>query len=137
MTINAFVDTSVILRVLIKDDEEQRAAAERLIRSSGSRGLALHLLPVTVLEIVWVLEKVYKFKKESVREMVEAIINTPQLKVDTEDVFRQALRIYSESNIKFADALMGVWSMEKGYNHVFTFDEKHFRRIDGLKVEKP
>lgn len=42
----------------------------------------LHVIPVTILEIVWVLEKVYKYPKKAIRELAEAIINTPQLKVN-------------------------------------------------------
>lgn len=133
----AFVDTSVILRLLVRDDEIQMKAAENLIRESGSRGVTLYLLPVTILEIVWVLEKVYKYDKKAVRELVEAIINTPQLKVEMKDVFRNALRIYEEKNIKFADAVMGFWGLEKGLKTVFTYDEKDFKRIEGLQVKKP
>jgi predicted nucleic-acid-binding protein len=133
----AFVDTSVILRLLVRDDEIQMKAAENLIRESGSRGVTLYLLPVTILEIVWVLEKVYKYDKKAVRELVEAIINTPQLKIDMEDVFRKALRVYEEKNIKFADAVMGCWGLEKGLKAVYTYDEKDFKRIEGLQVKKP
>jgi len=133
----AFVDTSVILRLLVRDDEIQMKAAENLIRESGSRGVTLYLLPVTILEIVWVLEKVYKYEKKAVRELVEAIINTPQLKVEMDGVFRNALRIYEEKNIKFADAVMGCWGLDKGLKTVYTYDEKDFRRIEGLQVKKP
>ena len=38
---------------------------------------------------------------------------------------------------KFADAIMGYWGLEKGMITVFTYDEKHFKRIEGLKVRKP
>ncbi len=32
---------------------------------------------------------------------------------------------------------MGYWGLEKGMTTVFTYDEKHFKRIEGLKVRKP
>jgi len=137
MTTKAFVDTSVILRLLVRDDVVRMKAAENLIRVASRRGIALHILPVTIMEIVWVLERVYKYEKKAIRELVEAIINTPQLKVEMGDIFRKTLRIYEESNVKFADALMGCWGLDKGFKMVFTFDEKHFKRIEGLQVEKP
>jgi len=133
----AFVDTSVILRILIKDDELKARAAVNLLKSAGEKGLILYLLPVAVLETVWVLEKVYSFSRKAVREVVEAILNTPELKVEQEAVFRKALQAYVEKNIKFADAVMGYWGLDKGYTTVFTYDEKDFKRIEGLEARKP
>ena len=133
----AFVDTSVILRILIKDDELKARAAVNLLKSAGEKGLILYLFPVAVLETVWVLEKVYAFSRKAVREVVEAILNTPELKVEQEAVFRKALQAYDEKNIKFADAVMGYWGLDKGYTTVFTYDEKDFKRIEGLESRKP
>ena len=133
----AFVDTSVILRILIKDDELKARAAVNLLKSAREKDLILYLLPVAVLETVWVLEKVYAFSRKDVREVVEAVLNTPELKVEQEVVFRKALKTYVEKNIKFADAVMGYWGLDKGYATVFTYDEKDFRRIEGLETRKP
>jgi len=133
----AFIDTSAILRLLVKDDELKSKACERLIKEARQKGIILHILPVTILEIVWVLEKVYRYEKRSIREIGEAIINTPGLKVEMEDVFRKALKTYESKNIKFADAVMGYWGLEKGLTTVFTYDEKDFKRIEGLEVKRP
>lgn len=65
-----------------------------------------------MLEIVWVLEKVYKFERKQIREVAEAILNTPELKIEMDDVFRKALQVYEEKNVKFADAVMGCWGLE-------------------------
>ncbi len=54
-----------------------------------------------------------------------------------ENVFKRAIAVYEEKNIKFADAVMGYWGLEKGISAVFTYDEKDFRKIEGLKVHKP
>ena len=133
----AFIDTSAILRLLTKDDEGKSKAVEKLIKESGNKGITLYLLPVTVLEIVWVLEKVYKFDRKTIREIVEATLNTPQLKCYLENVFRKALLAYETQNIKFADAVMGYWGIEEGLSTVYTYDEKDFRKIEGLNVLRP
>ena len=133
----AFVDTTVILRLLVQDDDLKAKAVENLIRTAPENGIVLHVIPVTILEIVWVLEKVYKYQKKAVRELAEAIINTPQLKVELANVFLNALKVYEEKNVKFADAVMGFWGLDKGITTAYTCDEKDFKRIDGLTVIKP
>jgi predicted nucleic acid-binding protein len=54
-----------------------------------------------------------------------------------EEVFRKALAVYEEKNIKFADAVMAHWGLERGVHVVYTYNEKDFKRIDGLEVRKP
>lgn len=133
----AFVDTSVLLRFLVKDDDLKARAVEKLLLTASGKGTVLHILPVTMLEIVWVLEKAYKFGKKEVRGLAEAIINTPQLKVEMGDVFLKALKAYEEKNVKFADAVMAYWGLEKKISIAYTYDEKDFRRIEGLTVKRP
>ena len=90
----AFVDTSAILRFLVKDDPSKAKAVEKLLRESKEKGTTLFVLPVTILEVVWVTEKVYRLNRKTIRELVEAILNTPELKCPLEHVFRQALVTY-------------------------------------------
>lgn len=135
--IKACIDTSVILRLLVRDDEEKGNVCAKLIREAKHADITLYILPVTVLEIVWVLEKVYKYGKKEIRDIVEAILNTPELKCEIEQVFRKALVSYEGKNVKFADAILGYWGLERGIKTVFTNDEKHFKRIDGIDVRIP
>ena len=133
----AFIDTSVILRLLVKDDPAKAGAVEKLLRESKDKGLTLYLLPVTILEIVWVTEKVYRLSRKTIRELVEAILNTPNLKCPLEQVFRKALITYETKKIKFADAAMGHWGLEVGISTVYTYDEDDFKKISGLQICKP
>jgi predicted nucleic-acid-binding protein len=133
----AFLDTSVILRLLIKDDPAKARSCEKLLKEAEQRGLILYLLPVAIMETVWVLEKIYKFERKTIREIIEAILNTPQLKIEMETVFRKAIRSYEEKNIKFADAMMGYWGLEIDLSVIFTYDEKDYKRIEGLEVRRP
>lgn len=133
----AFVDTSVLLRYLVKDDPAKARAVEKLLRESKEQNMTLYVLPVSILEVVWVTEKVYRLTRKTIRELVEAILNTPELKCSLEHVFREALVTYETHKIKFADAVMGHWGLEEGLSMVYTYDEKDFKKIPGLQVHKP
>jgi len=133
----AFIDTSVILRLLVKDDPSKARAVEKLLRESKDKGTTLFVLPVAILEVVWVAEKVYRLSRETIRELVEAILNTPELRCPLDRVFRQALITYEARKIKFADAVMGYWGLEEGLSTVYTYDEADFKRVSGLRVCRP
>ena len=133
----AFVDTSIIIRLLVKDSEQKYKDVVKLLSGARGQGIALYLLPVAILETVIVLEKVYKLNKNSVAERIAALMNTPDIIIELESVFLKAIKSYVESNVKFADAVMGYWGLDKGIADVFTYDEKDFLRNEGLKVHKP
>lgn len=135
--VKAFVDTSVILRILVKDDDFKRKASERLIKEAKQKEISLFLPSIVILETVWVLEKVYKLNKKNIKELVEAILNTTELKIEMEEVLRKAVEVYAEKNIKFADAVMGHWGLNSDITVVYSYDEKDFKRIEGLEVRKP
>ena len=134
---NAIVDTSAILRLLVKDDPAKAKAVEKLLRESKDKGTTLFILPVTILEIVWVTEKVYRLNRKTIRELVEAILNTPELKCPLEPVFRQAIITYETQKIKFADAVIGHWGLAEGLSTIYTYDENDFKKISGLQVRRP
>jgi predicted nucleic-acid-binding protein len=134
---NAIVDTSAILRLLVKDDPAKAKAVEKLLRESKDKGTTLFILPVTILEIVWVTEKVYHLSRKTIRELVEAILNTPELKCPLEPVFRQAVITYETQKIKFADAVIGHWGLSEGLSTIYTYDENDFKKISGLQVRRP
>lgn len=133
----AFIDTSIIIRLMVKDSELKYKAVEKLLTDAKTQGVALYLLPVAVLETVFVLEKVYKLDKNSIAERVSALLNTPDITIELQDVFIKAVKCYTEKNIKFADAVMGYWGLEKNLNIVYTYDKKDFNRISGLEVRQP
>ena len=138
MSVNrASVDTNILLRLLIKDDDIKKRACERLLEKAKRKEIHLYILPIVIMEIVWVLEKYYKLDRKTIRELTGAVMNTPELHIEMEDVFRKALRLYEEKNVKFADAVIGYWGLEKGISIVYTYDERDFRNIKDIEVIKP
>lgn len=133
----AFIDTSVILRILTKDDEAKMGDVVRLIKDSGKNGIYLHVLPIALIETVFVLEKIYKLRKAEIKELIDGILNTPELHCELENIFRKAVSLYAEKNIKFGNALMSSWALQKGVSVVYTYDNKDFKRVSGIEVRNP
>ena len=133
----AFIDTSVLLRYLVKDDPAKAKAVEKLLRESKDQNMMLYVLPVSILEVVWVTEKVYRLARKTIRELVEAILNTPELKCPLDRVFRHALVAYETQKIKFGDAVMSYWGLQEGLSTVYTHEDNDFKKISGLQVRRP
>ncbi len=132
-----FVDTNLFLRYITNDVPEQADAVERLLQRSGAGEIALVTNSLVICEIVWTLESFYRLARPAVREQVLAILNTPGLEVADGDQVLQAINWHVEKNVSYDDAHHAAWSMARGIKTIYTFDRKHFARIEGLTVRVP
>ncbi len=44
---------------------------------------------------------------------------------------------YAGKNIDFIDAFNAAWLLAQGLTTTYTFDRKHFSRIEGIRVQVP
>jgi len=132
-----FVDTNVLLRYLLDDVPEQADAVEEILKRAAAGEFVLVLNTMVIAEIIWTCESYYGLPKGDIRDKVLAILNTPGLEVEDRDLIAEAVWIYAERNIDFADAYNGCWLKRNGLAAVYTFDRGHFRRMEGVRVLTP
>lgn len=132
-----FVDTNVFLRFLTKDVLDQAEAAHKLFQQAGQGNVSLITTSMVVAEVVWTLESFYKEAKEDIQPMVLSFLNTPGLDVEGEDLLLRALLWYIGKNVDFIDAYNAAWMENHGITTIYTFDQGHFSRLEGLKVLVP
>jgi predicted nucleic-acid-binding protein len=60
------VDTNVIVRLLVRDDEKQFAAATRLVDQAAAAGEPILIVLMSILETEWVLRSAYKLDKATI-----------------------------------------------------------------------
>lgn len=117
------LDTNILLRYLIRDDQKQATLAKAFIQQCTAEDRAL-INFVTLNEMVWALRKVYGYGKSLIADTIEKILETEQLRVENADVAVAALLLYRRYNVDFADALIGVINTQAGYPKTATFDKK-------------
>ena len=120
------VDTNVLVRFLVKDDEKQAQRARRLVEEE-------HIfVPKTVLlETEWVLRYTYEFGREAVAEALGKVCGLAQVTIEDTPAVRQALAWHQEG-FDFADALHLATSRQaEGF---YSFDQELFRRAKRQKT---
>ena len=132
-----FADTNVFLRYLTNDVPAQADAVEDLLRRAGAGEVVLVTNGLVVAEIVWTLESFYELPRIEIRDKVLAILNTAGLEVVQGDLVLQAISWYADTNMDFIDAYNAAWLISAGLEKIFTFDRKHFSRIEGIAVSVP
>lgn len=130
-------DTNLFLRYMTNDVPAQADAVEDLLRTAGEGDLILVVTVMTVAEIVWTLESYYDLTREDVHDKILAVLNTPGVEVERGDLVLSAIFWYLEENVDFIDAYTGAWALEEHLDGVYTFDQRHFSRFEGINVIVP
>ncbi len=118
------VDTNVVLRYLLGDDDVQAAAACRIF-GSGNRIL---ITDVVLVECLWTLSgRKYKAAKADLIAVVDALLQEPNVSFEDDEVIWLSLEVFRTTDADFADALIVHKAMKSGstdssMTEYFTFD---------------
>ena len=121
------VDTNVLVRLIVRDDPAQAAAAEAFVAPGA---WVSHL---ALAEAVWVLVSVYERSAAQVGATIEALLDHEALTLQDPDVVRSALaRIRQAPRLGFSDCLMLEVANRAGHTPLGTFD-RALGRLEGAQ----
>jgi predicted nucleic-acid-binding protein len=116
------LDTNVVVRYLTQDDPKQSAAASRLMEKALSAAEPGYISIIVLVEIVWVLVSCYSMNRSQIAAIIEKLLTTEQLRVESAELVWRAMRRYAESKADFSDALIAECSQAAGCQKSVTFD---------------
>ena len=118
------VDTNVILRLLVRDDERQAESAARYLKKYCSSDDPAVIADVVIVECAWVLAYLYDYSRSQIGDAIEGLLSTAQLRAANASAVSSALQRFRGSSADFADCLIGMNNAAAGCNHTATFDRK-------------
>ena len=116
------LDTNVLVRFLVRDDEEQFERARKLIRSQAEDGQPVHISLLVLLETEWVLRSRYKLKKGEIVSAFSDLLSAVDMSFEDEPSLEEALFVWKDSPAQFADCLIGARHRAVGCTSTATFD---------------
>ena len=118
------IDTNIIVRFLVGDDEQQSQRAYQLFKNaeSAKKELFVHLL--VILEVVWVLESVYEIEREKIIEALRELMLMPVLRFEQQPAIQKFLQNAQKNSHDLSDLLIAHSAGEQGCEAVITFDKK-------------
>jgi predicted nucleic-acid-binding protein len=124
------IDTNVLVRLIVNDDERQSRAAERFLLDGGGSGQPCYVSDVALIETVWVLETVYGYGREPVSDALSSLLEAAQLEFSSPIQISAAIDEFREGMAEFADCLIGKLNKVAGCSHTVTFDRKAAKLTD-------
>ena len=118
------VDTNVLLRYLLGDDESQAGKSRRIFMG----GTPVLITDVVLAETLWTLSgRRYNASKPDLVTVVDKLLQDSNIRFEDEGVIWNALQSYRETDADFADALIVCKALKTAAAFdepctVFTFD---------------
>ena len=129
------IDTNILVRYLVNDDLAQAKAARELMESLTPEQPGFICREVTI-EVVWVLERSYKFSRAQIVTALEQLAASDDIVIESsEDVVTTAVS-YRERRADFADLMILAASERTNARPIYTFDRK-FARLEGVNLLAP
>ncbi len=108
------VDTNVLVRYVVRDDEQQYAAAAGVLESFTEDEPGF-ITQVVLAELSWVLARAYRYPAAARLAVIRGLVATASLEFDDAEGLVRALEL-AEAGADFGDALVqgamelfGVW----------------------------
>ena len=102
------LDTNVLVRFLVQDDQAQFERAQKLIGRESRTGGSVLISLVVLLETEWVLRSRYGLHKSEIIATFSALLASAELHFEDEHSVEEALFVWKDSSADFADCLIGA-----------------------------
>ena len=123
---NFGVDTNVLIRSIVRDDEAQAVVADDLLKKATTLAIPLSYL----CEFAWVLGKGYKFAGADIARAIRALLNIPSVATNRPAV--EAGLAMLEAGGDFADGVIAYEGLWLGGTTFVSFDR---RAVSLLKAQ--
>lgn len=126
------VDTNVLVRYYVQDDEEQFEKAFSLFQKSTLQN-PLYINHIVLSEWVWVLMRTYKIEKRHIIRELEYMLESKEIELEDKQAIRRAIKEFKHSKADFSDCLISEKNKTASKSSTYTFDKKT-SRLKGMKL---
>ena len=118
------LDTNIVIRYLVRDDEAAFQIAKKLFESAHKTHNALLISLTVLLECEWVLRSSYRISKQGVASLLGGLLKSKEVRFEDEAVVELAMQDWQNSAADFADCVIFHAYIRAGCTSVATFDKK-------------
>jgi predicted nucleic-acid-binding protein len=121
------IDTNVLVRLLVRDDVPQAAAADALVQQAHDRDEQVLVTTPVLCELAWVLQAAYDASRADITAAVRALLDDGLFEVADREAASQALVDFGTTRADFPDCLIAALARRAGARQTMTFDRQMFR----------
>jgi len=117
------LDTNVLVRFIVRDDEVQFALARDLIAACTPEWKGFISREV-IIELCWVLERTMKFSRMTVAQTLTRVARADMFEMEERLDVQSAILAYQIEGFDFADLMIAAAAKRAGASELVTFDKR-------------
>ena len=133
MSKRRLVDTNLIVRYLVQDNERQAKTAGKLFDACDRGDVVIVTLPAVLAECVFVLESFYEHVRGDIASALSRLISSPGIEISDPATHLDALDRYRKTKVHFVDCLIAATAATENMP-VASFD-RNFRKFTDVRLE--
>lgn len=118
------IDTNVLVRFLVRDDETQFEKARRLIKREVGAEEDVFVSLLVLMEAEGVLRSRYGLQKTEIMGAISGLLDAAEVRFEDEPAIEETLFTWKDSAADFADCLIGAHNRRLGCRATATFDAR-------------
>lgn len=123
------VDTNIILRFLLRDDEVLFEQANSIFNNGESGRVKIYIDELAIAEALWTLTSFYKQDKEEVSRLLSKLISRNWIVNPRKKLVLNSLKLSASTSLSYVDCwLIGVTKLNK--YKIETFDKRMLSLIN-------
>ncbi len=127
------IDTNVLLRLLVDDDERQRAAVLKFGAGIGT-AYSGFITVVSLIEIDWALRTRYGFARRDSVAAIRRLLRLRGVEIQSAEAVVRSLAGVDDGNGDFADLMIAHLSLHAGCDRIVTLDKKAASKIPVMEL---
>lgn len=128
------VNTNLFLRFITQDLPSQAELAKKRFEEAREGKIKLEVTPLTIAEILFVLQGTIAFSKEEAVEKTIGLMREPWITIEHKRVVIEALQLYRSYSIDFIDLLTFALARTKR-KRILSFDRDYDKLTPKLREE--
>ncbi|TFH14900.1 MAG: PIN domain-containing protein [Lentisphaerales bacterium] len=117
------VDTNIIVRFLVRDDEKQADAVRRRLKQAEKNRERLLVPLLVILETIWVLESAYDKSRSDILDSIRDMRQMPVFEFEADAAVESLLRDGERYKAELADILIAHSAQAAGCDSAITLDK--------------
>ena len=117
------LDTNVLVRLVLRDDETQAQRARALVESHAHSDASLFISDVVLAEFAWVLHSRYSLPGAAIARTLRAMLDNATLAWQSRAAAVKALHLFEQGSVDFPDCLVVALAQSHNCDGVATFDQ--------------